>query len=154
MFPCAGLTPIDAPEVQTKLPLYHKMKRRTSRTHVSTWFMLGMAAGLVYSFSRRRSNYSFKDRVVVITGGSRGLGLVLARKLAGLGTRVALLARSPEELETAEQDLRRRGAEVLGLPCDIRHRQQVETAVDEVVKRFGRVDVLINNAGVIQVGPL
>ncbi len=116
--------------------------------------MLGLAAGLAYSLTRRPSNYSFKGRVVVITGGSRGLGLVLARRLAERGAQVALLARSAEELETAEQELRRRGADVAGFACDIRRQQQVETAVDEVLKHYGRIDVLINNAGVIQVGPL
>ncbi len=116
--------------------------------------MLGMAAGLVYSLSRRRANYSFRDRVVVITGGSRGLGLVLARTLADEGARLALLVRSPDELASAEQDPRRRGAEVLGLPCDIRQRQQVETAIEQVLKHYGRIDVLVNNAGVIQVGPV
>ncbi len=130
------------------------MKHRSFKIHAGRWFMLGMAAGVVYSLTRPRSNYSFRNRVVIITGGSRGLGLVLARELAEQGARLALLARSPAELECAEQELRRRGTEVLGLPCDIRLRPQVEAAIDEVLREYGRIDVLINNAGVIQVGPL
>jgi NAD(P)-dependent dehydrogenase (short-subunit alcohol dehydrogenase family) len=89
----------------------------------------------------------------VITGGSRGLGLVLARKFAREGARVALLARNKEELRRAEMDLSGRGAEVYGVPCDVRKKEHVDQAVAMIVQRFGSVDVLINNAGIIQVGP-
>ena len=90
----------------------------------------------------------------MITGGARGLGLVLARQLAAQGARVALLARNPGELGRAEEQLRNAGAEVVAVPCDVRRQEQVIAAVERIVARFGSVDVLINNAGVIQVGPL
>jgi short-subunit dehydrogenase len=79
---------------------------------------------------------------------------VMARQLAREGARLALLSRDDEDLERVATGLRARGAEVLAVPCDVRERTQVERAVQKVVARFGRVDVLVNNAGVIIVGPL
>ena len=97
---------------------------------------------------------SDRPPVVLITGGSRGLGLVLARELAREGARIAICARDATELERAREDLAARGADVLAVPCDLTKRAQVEELVNDVRTHFGRVDVLINNAGVIQVGPL
>jgi NAD(P)-dependent dehydrogenase (short-subunit alcohol dehydrogenase family) len=122
-------------------------------------FACGLAAGfgaaLVASrLARARHAVSFEDRVVVITGGSRGLGLVLARQFAAEGARVVLLARDLNELERAREDLEARGAQVLTIRCDVRRRADVRAAVDLVVERWRAIDVLVNNAGVIQVGPL
>src|SRR5204862_3713568 len=89
-----------------------------------------------------------------ITGGSRGLGLLIARELGREGARVTLAARDQAELERARQDLASRSIEASTVTCDVGDRAQVERLVDEVVKRHGTVDVLINNAGIIQVGPL
>jgi NAD(P)-dependent dehydrogenase (short-subunit alcohol dehydrogenase family) len=101
-----------------------------------------------------RNRYSFQGKCVLITGGSRGLGLVLARKLAGAGARVAICARHPGELAAAGRDLGRRPAQILEVTCDLRDPAEVHGMAESVLDRFGRVDVLINNAGVIQVGPL
>jgi NAD(P)-dependent dehydrogenase (short-subunit alcohol dehydrogenase family) len=104
---------------------------------------------------RRRPPISFDDRVILITGGSRGLGLLIARELAQEGARLAIVARDPEELDFARRELAAIGGmRVLALPCDIRDREQAEWAVEATIERFGRLDVLVNNAGVIQVGPL
>ena len=92
-------------------------------------------------------------KVVLLTGGSRGLGLELARVLARRGARLALLARDDEELAGARDEVRGLDAEVETFACDVRFQDQVQRTVREVLERFGRVDVLINNAGVIQVGP-
>jgi NAD(P)-dependent dehydrogenase (short-subunit alcohol dehydrogenase family) len=121
---------------------------------------LGIAAAaagaglLAARLARDRFAISFENRVVVITGGSRGLGFVMARQLADEGARLVILARDTEELERARQQLEVRGAEVLALRCDIRRRADVRAAVDTIIDRFRAVDVLINNAGIIQVGPL
>ena len=72
----------------------------------------GVAALALYSFSRR-SAFSFKDRVVLITGGSRGLGLILARLLVDEGAKVAICARDKDELLRAGTELRERGGEVI-----------------------------------------
>ena len=93
-------------------------------------------------------------QVVLITGGSRGLGLALAREFARAGCRLVLAARDAQELARAQQDLRQRGAAVLAVPCDVTNQEQVRSVVDQATQRFGRVDIVVNNAGIIQVGPL
>ena len=123
-------------------------------------FALGMAAGVgaalvATRLSRARLGITFAGRVVVLTGGSRGLGLVMARMLVDEGARVVVLARDMGELQRAREDLEARGTgEVMTLRCDVRRRADVCAAVDTVLERWRAIDVLINNAGIIQVGPL
>jgi NAD(P)-dependent dehydrogenase (short-subunit alcohol dehydrogenase family) len=102
---------------------------------------------------RTRHAISFEGRVGVSTGGSRGLGLVLARQLAAEGARLCLLARDREELDRARAQLPET-AEVLTIRCDVRRRADVRLAMDVILEKWLTIDVLINNAGVIQVGPL
>src|SRR5918912_3173723 len=86
------------------------------------------AAGALFAaraMVRARRAYDVRGKTVLITGGSRGLGLVLARELAREGARIAICAREPEELERARADLVGRGAEVLAVPCDVTDRAQV-----------------------------
>jgi NAD(P)-dependent dehydrogenase (short-subunit alcohol dehydrogenase family) len=92
-------------------------------------------------------------RVVLITGGSRGLGLVTAREFADQGARVAICARDAEELDRARDDLASRGADVASFVCDVTDQGRVDRLVANVLERFGRLDVLVNVAGIIQVGP-
>jgi NAD(P)-dependent dehydrogenase (short-subunit alcohol dehydrogenase family) len=96
----------------------------------------------------------FRGRSVIITGGSRGLGLLVARQLAEEGARLTLAARDRDELERAREDLAPRGADVSVVVCDVGVRTDAQRLIDEVLSRNGSVDVLINNAGVIQVGPV
>ena len=98
--------------------------------------------------------YDLKNKTVLITGGSRGLGLVMAREFAREGARLALCARDVEELERARTDLDSFGVDVMVFKCDVRNRQEVADMVAAVTNRFGQIDVLVNNAGVIQVGPI
>jgi NAD(P)-dependent dehydrogenase (short-subunit alcohol dehydrogenase family) len=102
----------------------------------------------------RTSRYSLRDKVAVITGGSRGLGLVLARHICAQGGSVALIARDADELARAKADLAARGAAVLTIECDLLDARQIQSAVQQIIDRFGRIDILINNAGIIEVGPL
>jgi NAD(P)-dependent dehydrogenase (short-subunit alcohol dehydrogenase family) len=105
---------------------------------------------------QRRGAYDFHGKSVLITGGSRGLGLVMARELAHEGARLTLVARNEEELNRAVQDIRARypGSEASAVPADVRRRYDAERAIAQTVDRYGHIDVLINNAGIIQVGPL
>src|SRR5205814_1154655 len=101
-----------------------------------------------------RSRFSFAGKVVLISGGSRGLGLILARQISSEGGKDALLARDIDELERAKAELTMRGGEVLAVQCDLFERSQIQAAVAEVLACHGKIDVLFNNAGIIQVGPV
>jgi short-subunit dehydrogenase len=101
----------------------------------------------------------FRGKVVVITGASRGLGLALAEVLARRGAKLALVARDEFELDRARRKLLENGAakgdaELFAIVADLRNRDQAEGMIAKATSQFGRVDVLINNAGVITVGPL
>ena len=118
-----------------------------------TAFAAGMygAARLAARASRK---YDFRDKVVVITGGSRGLGLLMARRFGAEGANLVICSRDHEELRRAEADLRGRGVRVTAVHCDVRLKVAVEDLVRSAVATCGGIDVLVNNAGVIQVGPL
>jgi len=130
--------------------------QRELRAPITSLAVAATVFGLAgFAISRAvRSRYSFAQKVVLITGGSRGLGLVLARRLADEGARLVLLARDTAELANAESDLESRGTFVLTISCDLLVREEIAAAVRKAMSHFGRVDVLINNAGVIEVGPL
>ena len=102
----------------------------------------------------RTARYTLRDKVVLISGGSRGLGLVLARHICRQGGCVALIARDREELARAKADLAQRGGKVLNVECDLLDADQIQAAVRKVIDRLGKIDILINNAGIIEVGPL
>ncbi len=115
----------------------------------------GLAAWLALQTLVRRGRwFDFAGKSVLIVGGSRGLGLVLARQLVDQGARVAICARTEEDIEAAADELRQRGGDVLGLTCDARVPADVERVVEEILSKWGRIDVLLNVAGVIEVGPL
>ena len=102
----------------------------------------------------RTAQYTLRHKVALISGGSRGLGLVLARHICDEDGKVALLARDPEELARAKTDLTARSGKVLTVECDLLDRDQIQAAVRKVIEHFDRIDILINNAGIIEVGPL
>ena len=90
-----------------------------------------------------------KDQVIIITGGSRGIGFAAAQALVRRGARVAILARNAQRLEQAVAELKSQtqGAQVLGLALDVCERAALERAFDTVVGQWGRLDGLINNVG-------
>ena len=119
--------------------------------------VLGAAvAGVAASaLIRRKREFSLKGRVVFITGGSRGLGLAMAEEFARRGAQIAICARDQEELERARQTIEREaGGTVMTFVCDVSDREQVESTVQKVQNHFGAIDVLVNNAGIIAVGPV
>ncbi len=115
----------------------------------------GLAGVAVYGLLRRaRRRESLNGKVVLVTGGSRGLGLVLARHAAEQGARVAECGRDVSTLDRARSTLDALGLRVLALPCDVTSPAAVQILIETVRGELGPVDVLINNAGVIQVGPV
>jgi NAD(P)-dependent dehydrogenase (short-subunit alcohol dehydrogenase family) len=115
---------------------------------------IALGAALVARRLRAARRIDFRGRVVLITGGSRGLGLCLARQFGSEGARIAIAARNESELERAREELKSRGVDATSFVCDVTNRDHAQRLVDQVFAQFGRLDVLINNAGVIQVGPL
>jgi NAD(P)-dependent dehydrogenase (short-subunit alcohol dehydrogenase family) len=115
-----------------------------------------LAAGLGTMWAVRNLRlgaYTFEGKTVLMTGGSRGLGLALAREVMVQGAQVAICGRDAASLERAETGLRKIGDAVLAVSCDVTQPPEVESLLNQVRARLGPVDVLINNAGVIEVGP-
>jgi len=131
-----------------------RMKTRTDRTSIAVAGGL-IAVGLALRAIVRSKRYvSLANKTVLITGGTRGLGLTLARLAAEEGANVAICARDEDELNRARADLLKCGGRVLAVECDVTIPAQVDELIRGVVGHFGSIDVLINNAGVIQVGPM
>jgi short-subunit dehydrogenase len=107
------------------------------------------AAVAITGIRRRRADLT--GQVALVTGGSRGLGLAIAAELQAVGCVVAIAARDRDELSAAAGHL---GADVTTIVCDVTDEAQVAAMVAEVEARLGPIDMLINNAGIIQVGPI
>ncbi len=90
----------------------------------------------------------FKDQVFLITGGGTGIGLTIGRRALELGGKLAICGRTQATLDASSKELIDAGfKEVFAVACDIRQDEEVEKTVKAVLARFGRIDVLINNAG-------
>ena len=114
------------------------------------------AAGTMWgakAWLRSRRWIELRDRVVVITGAASGFGLIQARQAAAQGAIVVIAARNAETLEEAAESVRREGArEVIAIPTDVSKQEEAESLIDQTVERFGRIEVLINTAGLMLVG--
>ena len=97
---------------------------------------------------------NIKDKVVIITGASSGMGEAAARHLAELGAVVVLGARRADRIEKLAKDIQQTGAHALAVEVDVTDMEQVKNLVDSAVRQFGRVDVILNNAGVMPLSPM
>jgi NAD(P)-dependent dehydrogenase (short-subunit alcohol dehydrogenase family) len=133
------------------------MKRSRTALHTAQVLTGIAAAAAAYALRPRPTKRS--GQVVLITGGSRGLGLALADRYGRSGAKLILAARDVEELITARQTLLDREAiqspdDVLLIPTDLTDATQAAKLIDHAIGHFGHIDVLINNAGIIEVGPV
>jgi NAD(P)-dependent dehydrogenase (short-subunit alcohol dehydrogenase family) len=127
------------------------LRRRLGVVAAGTALALGAAAREAQARDREAN---LRGEVALVTGGSRGLGLALSRELARQGCRLAICARDESELEAARAELEQSGAEVLAVPCDVANPTQVAAMIEAVTRHYGRIDILINNAGIIVVAPV
>src|ERR1044072_5416723 len=102
-----------------------------------------------FGSTHRQNNMqvTMKDRVAVVTGGSKGIGIAVARRFAGAGAKVAILARGAAHLKAAREELAREGLKVHDYACDVSKASDITKTHDRIVSDLGPVDILINNAG-------
>lgn len=134
------------------------MKKSNAILHTAQ-ILTGIAAAAAAYALKSNAPRSRPGQVVLITGGSRGLGLALAERFGRSGAKLVLAARDLEELITARHTLLNREAihsldDVLLIPADLTDAAQAVMLIDHAISHFGRIDVLINNAGIIEVGPV
>jgi NAD(P)-dependent dehydrogenase (short-subunit alcohol dehydrogenase family) len=131
---------------------YHSRKPRSMNAKKPLGLALALSSLVIARMMVPRD--SFAGKVVVITGGSRGLGLALARRLAQENAKLAILARDQQELLRAKTDLDRYASTVTTWICDVKNESAVRSTIEHIATVLGGIDVLINNAGEIVVGPL
>ena len=95
-----------------------------------------------------------KNRVAIITGGGRGIGREVAILFASEGAKVAVTARSSDQIAKVVEEISASGGEAIGVSADVSREDDVRRIVDETMEKFGRVDVLVNNAGILEPGPV
>ncbi|HMJ16160.1 MAG TPA: SDR family NAD(P)-dependent oxidoreductase, partial [Polyangiaceae bacterium] len=91
--------------------------------------------------------FRMPEHVAIVTGASSGIGRACALAFAEVGARVVCAARGPERLERVVEQIRAQGGTALAVPCDVNDGAQVEAVVERALKEFGRIDVVVNNAG-------
>ena len=92
---------------------------------------------------------NIKGKVVIITGASSGMGEAAAKHLSALGATVVLGARRADRIEKLAKDIRDNGGQALAITMDVTKREQVKAMVEATVQEFGRIDVILNNAGIM-----
>lgn len=127
---------------------------RSPTSRFALWAGAAAGAFLIGRELRHRlSEADLTGQVALITGGTSGLGYLLAREFGSQDCKVVICARDENELRHTRDSLEARGIDVLPVVCDVADQEQVDSMIDRANSHFGRVDILVNNAGVIQFGP-
>ena len=95
----------------------------------------------------------FRDKVVAVTGGASGIGAALCRRFGKAGSRIAVMDIDKSEIDARVKELTSSGIEAIGLKCDVTVRSECEDAIERVIRHYGCIDVLVNNAGITQRSP-
>ncbi len=90
----------------------------------------------------------FNGRVAVVTGSTQGIGLAIAKRLAKEGVKVVVTARNTEKINQVVAEIKSDGGEAIGIKCDVANREEVTAPGETTVEKYGRIDILINNAGI------
>lgn len=147
----------DLKKLGARLRGKRRRDREADRT-AAMWIGAGcaaVAAGyLARAVVREAHGIDLEGKVVLVTGGSRGLGFHLAKELGSRGAKVAIVGRDSDAVERARDRLAAIGVKVYGVGCDVGDKAMADALIADVVERFGRIDVVVNNAGVIRVGPI
>jgi NAD(P)-dependent dehydrogenase (short-subunit alcohol dehydrogenase family) len=131
------------------------MKRSSSSRNKRTLlFLTAGAVGMSLLVRALRPRYELRGKVALVTGGSRGLGYLIATELLRRGAKVAFCARNVDEVLRAEERLRLVSSSVKGFSCDLTKQEDCMRFIDDALRQFGRIDVLVNNAGIIVSGPV
>ncbi len=126
---------------------------RLLRHIISAGLLAGAAYWLVRYFRPRHSTLVLNDKVVIITGASSGLGRALAFAFARRAARLVLVARREDRLEAVRREVEPYTSDVLVIPADVSQEDDLRRVVEQTLARFGRIDVLVNNAGISAGGP-
>ena len=95
---------------------------------------------------------TFQNNVIIVTGASSGIGKALSLQLADEGARLSLAARNPERLNELVKECQNRGGSAIAISTDVSNEQNCQALIDQTIKHFGRIDMLINNAGFSAIG--
>lgn len=90
-----------------------------------------------------------KDKVAIITGASKGIGAATARRMGELGVKVVLCARSQDAIKTIADEINASGGSAIAIACDVADYNQVNSAIAQTIMKFGKIDIVVNNAGLI-----
>lgn len=123
---------------------------------INRYFLGGLLGGIIIlNKLRKQKRYTeLSGKIVLVTGGSRGLGLVMARQLCQAGARLAICARDREHLDKASSQLAAITSDFLSIQCDVSNKDEVNNMIGQIRQQWGEVEILINNAGIIQAGPM
>jgi NAD(P)-dependent dehydrogenase (short-subunit alcohol dehydrogenase family) len=138
-------------------PFARRPAKRALRWRTAGIAAAGIAAAGAGAWWARRSHHAWRAlrrQVALVTGGSRGLGFLVADELARAGCAVAICARDAAELAEARRQLAAHGHDVATFVCDVGDEAAVRAMVEGVSQQFGRIDVVVNNAGIIEVAPI